>query len=58
MVHLKFITGNHIHPEYLFYAYAVSGVDGIYLKEGLNVSAETMARFGGGTMKGLEVFVK
>ncbi|MGZ3514416.1 MAG: phenylalanine--tRNA ligase beta subunit-related protein [Thermodesulfobacteriota bacterium] len=42
----------------LFYAYAVPGIDGIYLKEGLSVAAETMAQFGGGTMKGLEVFVK
>ncbi len=42
----------------LFYAYAVPGVDGNYLKEGLTVAAETMARFGGGTVEGLEVFVK
>ncbi len=40
----------------LFYSYAVPGIDGIYLKEGLTVAAETMARFGGGTIKGLEVF--
>jgi DNA/RNA-binding domain of Phe-tRNA-synthetase-like protein len=42
----------------LFYAYAVPGVDTIYLKEGLSVAAETMVQFGGGTIKGLEVFVK
>ncbi len=42
----------------LFYAYAVPGVDGNYLKEGLTVAAETMTRFGGGTVAGLEVFVK
>jgi len=42
----------------LFYAYAVPGIDGIYLKEGLSVAATTMVQFGGGTMKGLEVFVK
>jgi len=41
----------------LFYSYAVSGVDGTYLKEGLTVAAETMVQFGGGTIKGLEVFV-
>jgi DNA/RNA-binding domain of Phe-tRNA-synthetase-like protein len=40
----------------LFYAYAVPGIDGTYLKEGLTVAAETMALFGGGDIKGLEVF--
>lgn len=42
----------------LFYGYAVPGIDKIYLKDGLSVAAETMAQFGGGTIKGLEVFVK
>jgi DNA/RNA-binding domain of Phe-tRNA-synthetase-like protein len=42
----------------LFYAYAVPRIDGIHLKDGLSVAAETMAQFGGGTMKGLEVLVK
>ena len=42
----------------LFYSYAVPGIDGIYLKEGLTVAAETMAQFGGGIIKGLEVFIK
>jgi len=40
----------------LFYAYAVPGIDGTYLKEGLTVAAETMALFGGGDIKGLDVF--
>jgi DNA/RNA-binding domain of Phe-tRNA-synthetase-like protein len=40
----------------LFYAYAVPGIDAIYIREGLSVAAETMERFGGGTVKGLEVF--
>lgn len=40
----------------LFYSYAVPGIDGIYLKEGLTIAAETMALFGGGNIKGLEVF--
>ena len=40
----------------LFYSYAVPGIDGIYLKEGLTVASDTMAQFGGGTIKGLEVF--
>jgi DNA/RNA-binding domain of Phe-tRNA-synthetase-like protein len=42
----------------LFYSYAVPGIDAIYLKEGLNVAAETLALFGGGTLRGLEVFGK
>ncbi len=42
----------------LFYAYAVPGIEGIYFKEGLSIAAETMAQFGGGTIKSLEVFVK
>ncbi len=41
----------------LFYSYAVPGIDGIYLKEGLTIAMETMAQFGGGTNNGLEVFV-
>ncbi|MCX5806647.1 MAG: phenylalanine--tRNA ligase beta subunit-related protein [Proteobacteria bacterium] len=41
----------------LFYSYAVPGIDGIYLKEGLTVAAQTMAQLGGGNVKGLEVFV-
>ena len=40
----------------LFYSYAVPGIDGIHLKEGLTVAAETMVQFGGGILKGLEVF--
>jgi DNA/RNA-binding domain of Phe-tRNA-synthetase-like protein len=39
-----------------FYSYAVPGIDAVHLKEGLAVAAETMERFGGGTVKGLEVF--
>jgi len=42
----------------LFYSYAVPGIDGIYLKEGLTIAMETMVQFGGGTINGLEVFVK
>jgi DNA/RNA-binding domain of Phe-tRNA-synthetase-like protein len=40
----------------LFYSYAVPGIDGVYLKEGLTVAADTMAQFGRGTIRGLEVF--
>jgi len=39
-----------------FYSYAVPGIDAVYLKEGLTVAAETMERFGGGAVKGLEIF--
>ncbi len=42
----------------LFYSYAVPGIDGIHLKEGLTIAMETMAQFSGGTVNGLEVFVK
>lgn len=41
----------------LFYSFAVPGIDGSYLKEGLTVAAQTMAQFGGGNIKGLDVFV-
>jgi DNA/RNA-binding domain of Phe-tRNA-synthetase-like protein len=40
----------------LFYAYAVPGIDGQYLKEGLSIAAETMAEFGRGTIEGIETF--
>lgn len=40
----------------LFYAYAVPGIDAVCIEEGLKVAAETMERFGGGKVKGLEVF--
>jgi DNA/RNA-binding domain of Phe-tRNA-synthetase-like protein len=42
----------------LFYSYAVPGIDATYLKDGLTIAAETMTRFGGGSIEGLEVFVK
>ncbi|MBW2428684.1 MAG: hypothetical protein JRF56_06970 [Deltaproteobacteria bacterium] len=40
----------------LFYAYAVPGIEGRYLTDGLSVAAETMAHFGGGHIEGIEVF--
>ena len=40
----------------LFYAYAVPGIEGRYLTDGLSVAAETMAQFGGGHIEGIEVF--
>jgi DNA/RNA-binding domain of Phe-tRNA-synthetase-like protein len=39
-----------------FYAYAVPGIDSVYLKEGLTVAAETMAEFGRGRIEGIEVY--
>jgi DNA/RNA-binding domain of Phe-tRNA-synthetase-like protein len=40
----------------LFYAYAVPGVDGNYLQEGLTMAAEAMSEFGGGEIQGVEIF--
>jgi DNA/RNA-binding domain of Phe-tRNA-synthetase-like protein len=40
----------------LFYGYAVPGIDGKYVEEGLRVAAETMSDFGKGSIEGLEVF--
>jgi DNA/RNA-binding domain of Phe-tRNA-synthetase-like protein len=40
----------------LFYAYAVPGIEARYLKEGLDLAAETMARFGGGTVETVTIF--
>lgn len=39
----------------LFYAYAVPGIDGQYLNDGLTIAAEIMAEFGGGKVEGIEV---
>lgn len=41
----------------LFYSYAVPGIDRVHLEEGLTVAAQTMAQWGGGNIKGLEVFI-
>jgi len=40
----------------LFYAYAVPGIEGRYLKDGLTLAAETMTEFGGGTIEGIAVY--
>ena len=40
----------------LFYAYAVPGIDRKFIKEGLHIAADTMARFGGGTIEYVEVY--
>ncbi len=40
----------------LFYTYAVPGIDGHYLKEGLNIASETMSEFGEGNIEGVEIY--
>ena len=36
--------------DVLFYAYAVPGIDGQHLEDGLTIAAETLVEFGGGTI--------
>jgi DNA/RNA-binding domain of Phe-tRNA-synthetase-like protein len=48
----------HDTRNVLFYSFAVPGIDGACLKEGLAVAAQTMVEFGGGNIKGLDVFVR
>ena len=40
----------------LFYAYAVPGIDERHLKEGLDIAAETIREFGGGTIEGVNIY--
>lgn len=40
----------------LFYAYAVPGVEARFIKEGLDLAAETMARFGQGSIETIDVY--
>ena len=42
--------------DVLFYAYAVPGIDGQYLKEGLTIAADTLVEFGGGKIEFIEVY--
>ena len=42
--------------DVLFYTYAVPGIQGRFLKDGLTLAAETMAEFGGGTIEGIKVY--
>lgn len=41
----------------LFYAYAVPGIEGGHLKEGLTIAAQTMAQFGGGEVLLNQIFL-
>ena len=38
------------------YAYAVPGIEKDHLKNGLSVAAETLAKFGGGSIEGISIF--
>lgn len=40
----------------LFYAYAVPGIEGRCLQEGLTIAADTMAQFGNGKIEGIEIY--
>jgi DNA/RNA-binding domain of Phe-tRNA-synthetase-like protein len=40
----------------LFYAYGVPGVEEDHLRQGLTLAAETMGRFGGGEVQGVEIY--
>ena len=40
----------------LFYAYAVPGIESIYLREGLSLAMNTMKEFGKGQSEGVEIF--
>ncbi|MFC1880805.1 phenylalanine--tRNA ligase beta subunit-related protein [Thermodesulfobacteriota bacterium] len=42
--------------DVLFYAYAVPGIEGQYLKEGLTIAAETLVEFGGGKTEFIDIF--
>jgi DNA/RNA-binding domain of Phe-tRNA-synthetase-like protein len=40
----------------LFYAYAVPGIEREFIQQGLQIAADTMAQFGGGTIEYVEVY--
>lgn len=40
----------------LFYAYGVPDIEGRYLKEGLTTAADTMEKFGNGTIESIEIY--
>jgi len=42
--------------DVLFYAYAVPGIQGQYLKEGLTIAAETLVEFGGGDIEFIDLY--
>jgi DNA/RNA-binding domain of Phe-tRNA-synthetase-like protein len=44
--------------DVLFYAYAVPGIPPDFLLQGLAIAAEAVSRFGGGTIRGPEIYGK
>ena len=42
--------------DVLLYAYAVPGIEGKYLKEGLTIAADTLVEFGGGKIEYIDIF--
>ena len=42
--------------DVLLYAYAVPGIEGKYLKEGLTIAADTLVEFGGGNIDFIDVY--
>ena len=42
--------------DVLFYAYAVPGIEGQYLKQGLTIAADTLVEFGGGKIEFINIF--
>ena len=40
----------------LFYAYAVPGIESDHLRNGLSVAAETLAKFGSGSIEGINIY--
>jgi len=47
---------NEESANVLFYAYAVPGIEGVYLKEGLMIAADTLVEFGGGEIEFIEIY--
>jgi len=45
-----------MYPGVLFYAYAVPGIDGQHLEDGLTIAAETLVEFGGGKIDFIDVY--
>jgi len=42
--------------DVLFYAYAVPGIEGQFLKQGLQIAADTLVEFGGGRVEYIDVY--
>ncbi|MBW2000050.1 MAG: hypothetical protein JRJ29_19080 [Deltaproteobacteria bacterium] len=40
----------------LFYSYAVPGIEGRYIEEGLNIAVDTLVQFGGGIVEGIRIY--